>query len=140
MINSRILDSSKLKEFADDNFKFKKKKKNSRKFSKPVGNTVGKGEIVRYKQFLLFSNSVCKRLALQTRKNQGLFENELTKESCTFISYVTLTYNSLNSGVVITRVSVLGRMVWTFRAHTRFAGNSVFNSWVTIETIQTPEA
>ena len=46
-----ILDSSKLKEFADDNFKFDK---NGRKLSKRVENTVGKGEIARYEQFLLF--------------------------------------------------------------------------------------
>ena len=45
------LDSSKLKEFADDNFKFDK---NSRKLSRRVENTVGKGEIARYEQFLLF--------------------------------------------------------------------------------------
>ena len=45
------LDSSKLKEFADDNFKFDK---NGRKLSKQVENTVGKGEIARYEQFLLF--------------------------------------------------------------------------------------
>ena len=47
----QILDSSKLKEFADDNFKFYK---NGRKLSKRVENTVGKGEIARYEQFLLF--------------------------------------------------------------------------------------
>ena len=47
----QILDSSKLKEFADDNFKFDE---NSGEFSKRVENTVGKGEIARYKQFLLF--------------------------------------------------------------------------------------
>ena len=47
----QILDSSKLKEFADDNFKFDE---NSRKLSKQVENTVGKGEIARYEQFLLF--------------------------------------------------------------------------------------
>ena len=41
----------KLKEFADDNFKFDE---NGRKLSKGVENTVGKGEIVRYEQFLLF--------------------------------------------------------------------------------------
>ena len=45
------LDSSKLKEFANDNFKFDK---NGRKFSKRVENTVGKGEIAHYEQFLLF--------------------------------------------------------------------------------------
>ena len=47
----QILDSSKLKEFADDNFKFVKNVKN---ISWKVENTVGKGEIARYEQFLLF--------------------------------------------------------------------------------------
>ena len=47
----KILDGSKLKQSADDNFKFDE---NSRKFSKWVENTVGKGEIARYEQFLLF--------------------------------------------------------------------------------------
>ena len=45
----QILDSSKLKEFADDNFKFDQNDENlTRKLSKRVENTVGKGEIVRY--------------------------------------------------------------------------------------------
>ena len=48
------LDSSKLKEFADDNFGFDE---NGRKFSKTVENTVGKGEIARDEQFLLFPQS-----------------------------------------------------------------------------------
>ena len=47
----QIKDSSKLKDFADDNFK---SDENGRKLSKPVENTVGKGEIARYEQFLLF--------------------------------------------------------------------------------------
>ena len=47
----QILGSSKLKEFADDNFRFDE---NGRKFSKPVENTVVKEEIARYEQFLLF--------------------------------------------------------------------------------------
>ena len=46
-----MLDSSKLKEFADDNFKFDE---NGRKFSKQLENTVGKEEIARNEQFLLF--------------------------------------------------------------------------------------
>ena len=46
-----ILDSPKLKEFADGNFKFDE---NGKKLSKPVENTVGKGEIAHYEQFLLF--------------------------------------------------------------------------------------
>ena len=40
-----------MKQSADDNFEFDK---NSRKFSKWVENTVGKGEIAHYEQFLLF--------------------------------------------------------------------------------------
>ena len=51
--DDKFIYSSKLKEFADDNFKFDK---NSRKLSKQVENTVGKGEIARYEQFLLFQN------------------------------------------------------------------------------------
>ena len=47
----QILDSSKLKEFAGDNFNFDE---NDGNFSKWVENTVGKGEIARYEQFLLF--------------------------------------------------------------------------------------
>ena len=47
----QIFCSSKLKEFADNNFKFDE---NGRKFFKWVENTEGKGEIAHYKQFLLF--------------------------------------------------------------------------------------
>ena len=49
--NDKILDSSKLREFANYNFKFDE---NGRKFSKRVENTVGKGEIARFQHFLLF--------------------------------------------------------------------------------------
>ena len=49
--DDKILDSSKLKEVADDNFKFHE---NERKLTKWVENTVGKGEIACYGQFLLF--------------------------------------------------------------------------------------
>ena len=49
--DNKILDWSKLKQFADNNFKFDE---NERKLSKQVENTVGKGEIARYEQFLLF--------------------------------------------------------------------------------------
>ena len=47
----QVLDSSKLKDFADDNLKFEE---NGRKLFKLVENTVGKGEIARYEPFLLF--------------------------------------------------------------------------------------
>ena len=49
-----------------DNFKFDE---NGRKFSKQVENTEGKGEI---KSKFSFSNSVFKRLELQTHKKQGI--------------------------------------------------------------------
>ena len=66
--DNKILDRSKLKQSTDDNSKFDE---NSRKFSKLVENTVGKGEIVRYKQFLL-SLSVFKRLVSQGRQKVPL--------------------------------------------------------------------
>ena len=49
--DDKILDWSKLKQSADDNFK---SDENSRKFSSQVENTVGKGEIAGNEQFLLF--------------------------------------------------------------------------------------
>ena len=67
--NDKFLDSSKLDEFADDNFELDE---NGREFSKRVENTVGKGEIARYEQFLLFPQCF-QILVLQTRKDQGLF-------------------------------------------------------------------
>ena len=63
------LDLSKLREFANDNFDFVE---NVRKLFKQVENTVGKGEIARYEQFLFFP-VFSKQLVLQTHKNQGLF-------------------------------------------------------------------
>ena len=47
----QILAFSKLKEFAGNNFDIDE---NGRKFFKRLENTVGKGEIARFKQFLLF--------------------------------------------------------------------------------------
>ena len=49
--DDRNLEWSKLKQFTDNNFEFDE---NSRKFSRRVENTVGKGEITCYEQFLLF--------------------------------------------------------------------------------------
>ena len=49
--DDKILDRSKLKLSAGNSFTFDE---NSRKFSKRVENTVGKGEIACYEQFLLF--------------------------------------------------------------------------------------
>ena len=47
----QILDASKLIEFADDNFKFDE---HDRTFLTRVENSVGKGEVARYEQLLLF--------------------------------------------------------------------------------------
>ena len=71
----QILDSSKMKRFADNNIEFDE---NGRKLSKWVENTVGKGEIARMSNFS-FSRSVFKRLLLQKHKNQGLFGKGLNK-------------------------------------------------------------
>ena len=63
--DDKILDRSNLKQSADDNFKFDE---NSRKFSKRVENTVRKGEIARYEQFLLFPQSFQKACFLEASK------------------------------------------------------------------------
>ena len=59
----QILDSSKLKELAGDNFKFDE---NCIKFSKCVKNTAGKGEIDRYEHFLLFPQCFQKTCTVNT--------------------------------------------------------------------------
>ena len=59
----QILDSSKLKKCADDDFKFDE---NGRKVSKRVENTAGKGEIARYQQFLLFPQRFQKTWTVDT--------------------------------------------------------------------------
>ena len=50
-MSRKTLDSSKLKEFSDNNFKFDKMAESSPKRPKCF---LGKGEIARYEQFLLF--------------------------------------------------------------------------------------
>ena len=67
----QILDSSKLKKFADNNFKFDE---NGRKLSKQVENTVGKGEIARYEQFLLFPQCFQKACFLRASKGVIVWE------------------------------------------------------------------
>ena len=63
--NDKLLDSPKLKEFADDNFRLGE---NARQFSKRVENTVGKGEIARSEQFLLFPQCFQKTCPANTWK------------------------------------------------------------------------
>ena len=66
--------SCKLKEFADDNFKFDENKRN---LSKLVENTVGEGEIARYEQFLILPQCFQKTCTADTQK-PGLFGKGLT--------------------------------------------------------------
>ena len=77
----KIVDSSKLKEFANDNFKFDE---NGRKLSKRVENTVGRREIARTSNFS-FSYSVFKRLVSQGRQKVSLCGNGLI---CFFMVFV----------------------------------------------------
>ena len=64
----QILNSSKFKQFADDNFKFDEK---GGKCSKRVENTSGKGENARYEQFLLFPQCF-QRTCTADMQKQGL--------------------------------------------------------------------
>ena len=57
------LDFSTVKEFADDNLDLDE---NDRKFFKRVENTVGKGEIACYEQFLLFQQRFQKTCTADT--------------------------------------------------------------------------
>ena len=61
--NRQILQPSELKEFADNNLKYDE---NGGKFSNRVENTVGKGEIAHYEQFLLFPPCFQKTLTADT--------------------------------------------------------------------------
>ena len=68
----QIVDSSKLKEFADNNFEFDE---NGRKFFKRVVSTVGKEEIAYYEQFLLFpvfsKDLYCRHLKIRACLGKG---------------------------------------------------------------------
>ena len=86
--NIRILDCSKLKEFANDNSKFVEY---DGKFSKRTENTVGKGELLITSIFS-FSCSVFKRLVLQTHINQGLFGKGLMNKFLTL--KINITYSA----------------------------------------------
>ena len=69
--DNKILDWSKLKQIEDDIFKFDE---NNRKFSKRVENTVVKGEITRYEQFLLFPQCFQKACFLEASKGVIVWE------------------------------------------------------------------
>ena len=70
----QIMDSSKLKDLAEDNSKLDE---NGRKFSKQVEKTPWEKEKLLVMRNFSFSHGVFKRFILQTRKNQGLFGKRL---------------------------------------------------------------
>ena len=75
-----------MKEFADDNFKFDE---NGRKLSKREENSVGKGEIARYEQFLLFPQYFQK--ACFPRVSKGVIVWEwVNKFTVTIIFHMTV--------------------------------------------------
>ena len=65
-----MFDSTKQKEFADDNFEFDE---NGRKLFKTVEKKLWEKEKLLVTSNCSFSHSVFKRLLLQTGENQGLF-------------------------------------------------------------------
>ena len=69
------MDSSKLKEFADDNFKFDE---NGRKFSKRVENTVGKVEIACLRAVSPFPTVFSKDFYCRHVKTRVCLGNALT--------------------------------------------------------------
>ena len=91
----------KLKEFADDNFKFDE---NGRKLSKQVENTVGKWEIARYEQFLLFPHCFQKAY-FPGRQKASLCGNGLKSGLCgKGLKCPTIAYS-------------LGHMTWVTSLH-----------------------
>ena len=93
----QILDSSKLKKIADDNFKFDE---NGRKLSKGVENTVGKGEIACYGQFLLFPH--CFQNACFPWASKGVlvweWVNSLPNDKILDVTKFKAEYNTLGKG------------------------------------------
>ena len=78
-----------MKEFADDNFIFDE---NGRKLSKWVENAVGKGEIARYEQCLLFPQ--CFQKACFLRASKGIIVWERVKKF--FATFYISSADALN--------------------------------------------
>ena len=89
--DNKILDWSKFKQSADDNFKFDE---NTRTLSKRVENTVGKGEIARYEQFLLFPH--CFQKACFPGASKGVIVWEWVKETIwTFTNLMMMAFGNI---------------------------------------------
>ena len=92
--NDKILDWSKLKQSADNSFEFHV---NSRKFSKLVENTVGKGDIACYQQFRLFPQ--CFQKACFPRASIGVIVWE-------WVKLYTIQYNEIYILIMISNDKV----------------------------------
>ena len=87
-----------IEEFADDKLKFDE---NGRKLSKQVENTVGKGEIARYEQFLLFPQCFQKACFPEVSKGVIVWE------------WVNVVYCYIGSRVVARKGSHLEQVTYT---------------------------
>ena len=106
-ITRQVLDSPKLKEFADDNFK---SDENGRQLSKQVENTLGKEEIARYEQFLVFPQCFQKACFPGASKGVIVWEwvkpNYLAMSSKIFsFSYPTINKNFWNKLIGLEMIS-----------------------------------
>ena len=74
--------------FADDNFKLDE---NSKNFSKRIENNVEKGEIARYKQFLLFPQRFSEDLNCRHVKTRAYLKNGLNnhQKEWTYVNVFT---------------------------------------------------
>ena len=99
----QILDSSKLKEFADNNFK---SDENGTKFFKQVENTVGKGEIAHYEQFLLFPHCFQKICTADMQK-PGLV---LERVNCLLDTPILGTSNSAANKAMMSKILTNGEI------------------------------
>ena len=95
MPKREILDSSKVKEFAADNFRFDE---SGRKFFKRVEKNWEKEKLLITSNFS-FSHSIFRRLGLQTPKNQGLFGK--SEGSFTFMKFWMKTFEEILKGSLL---------------------------------------
>ena len=90
ILSRQILDSSERKVFEDNNLKFYD---NCKEFSKNIENTVGKGEIARYEQFLLFQQCFQKDFYGRHVKTRAVWERVGMKSNVKTIFHCAVIQN-----------------------------------------------
>ena len=120
--NDKIIESSELKQFADDSFKFYK---NGRQSSKRVENTVKRWNCLL--RAISPFPTVFKRFVLHTRKNQELFgkgsktlwktKKLVVTSSFSFLRIVFYPFGKLSTifikKIVVCKLFLFGRRIWT---------------------------